>query len=188
MSREYSPDLPPAQSPIDSAGAPPRGAPKPVEVAVAAVWRQVNRPEGAVIEVLAARRHAHAIRGGLWELPGGKIEIGETPEEAARREVGEETGVLLGAVEPLGLVDHHDRAGGPELRGEVRVRLHAVLAKVGATIEAKPIGSAECRWIPLEDFDRYAWPPANGPLNEMVKRALSIRANDVGTSTLDGRA
>jgi 8-oxo-dGTP diphosphatase len=180
MSRGHSPDLPPAQTPNGeseaSAGASAGGVPRAVHVAVTAVWRRADREGRPVIEVLAARRHAHAIRGGLWELPGGKIEVGETPESAARREVAEETGIVLGSVEPLGLVDHHDRSATEDLRGESRVRLHAVLAQVSSTIEAKPLASAECRWVPLEEFDRYEWPPANARLNAMVKRALADRA------------
>jgi mutator protein MutT len=141
-----------------------------VQVAVAVVWRRVRYDGNSIIEVLAARRHTNAIRGGLWELPGGKIEPGESPEAAARREVEEETGIRVSVVEKLGNVDEADT-----LRGEASVRLHAVLAQVHSTIEAKPIGSAECRWIRLDEFDRYQWPPANAALNHLLTRELRAR-------------
>ncbi len=43
--------------------------------------------------VLLAQRPAHKHHGGLWEFPGGKVEIGESPERALLRELREELGV-----------------------------------------------------------------------------------------------
>ncbi len=64
-----------------------------VQLAVGAV---VLRADGAVLLV----RRAHAPAAGSWTLPGGKVEPGETLEQAGVREVEEETGVrvVLGPV------------------------------------------------------------------------------------------
>ncbi|MDF2866913.1 MAG: mutT [Gammaproteobacteria bacterium] len=46
-------------------------------------------------EVLVARRAAHKHLGGLWEFPGGKVEVGELLEHALSREIYEELGIKV---------------------------------------------------------------------------------------------
>jgi mutator protein MutT len=55
---------------------------------VAAVIREGDR-------LLVCQRPPHKRHGGLWEFPGGKCEPGESDEDAARRELGEELGVKV---------------------------------------------------------------------------------------------
>lgn len=141
-----------------------------VDVAVAAIWRKRLSGTGKppTIEILIARRHDHAIRGGLWELPGGKIEPGEDAVSAARRETREEAGLSIEDAVPIGEVEHVDERA----EREARVRIHAVAAQAPFGIEPKPLGSAECRWISLEELGDYEWPPANAALNAMLARTL----------------
>jgi 8-oxo-dGTP diphosphatase len=140
-----------------------------VEVAVVALWR---RTLSGRCELLVARRHAEAIRGGLWELPGGKVENGETAEAAALREAEEEVGIarsaMVGAPTPLAVSAHSD----PSLLRERSVRLHAFLVEVKQGVEASPLGASEVRWIDPAAMDDFEWPPANRSLNTAIQNAL----------------
>lgn len=123
-------------------------------------------------ELLIARRHAEAIRGGLWEFPGGKIEPGETAAAAALREVEEEVGLgpgaILGAPRALVVVSHTD----PSVAREKSVRLHASLVEVRGDAQAHALGSGEVRWIRVDELDRFEWPPANASLNDAIRSAF----------------
>ncbi|OQW90766.1 MAG: hypothetical protein BWK79_18870 [Beggiatoa sp. IS2] len=57
-------------------------------------------------EVLIARRPDHLDQGGLWEFPGGKIQAGETVEQALKRELWEELGIIAQPTRPLIRVTH----------------------------------------------------------------------------------
>ncbi len=55
---------------------------------------------------LVQRRAPGGLLGGLWEFPGGRLEPGESPEAAARRELREETGLRAGPLRDRGVVRH----------------------------------------------------------------------------------
>ncbi|CAG0995784.1 partial ADP-ribose pyrophosphatase, partial [Gammaproteobacteria bacterium] len=57
-------------------------------------------------EVLVARRHERLHQGGLWEFPGGKVEPGETVEDALRRELREELSIGVESARPLIKIAH----------------------------------------------------------------------------------
>lgn len=80
-------------------------------VALAVLMRNID---GEGLELWMQQRRESGPMDGLWEFPGGKIEDGETPEQAARRELAEETGLKLDSAQktwPIGIYpyDYPDR-------------------------------------------------------------------------------
>ena len=77
-----------------------------LSVVAAVIWRQVRSGSGSVIEVLVFQRQSADIGGGSWEFPGGKIDSGETPEQALQREIQEELSVTVRVGQLLGQNRH----------------------------------------------------------------------------------
>ncbi|MFT5605544.1 MAG: 8-oxo-dGTP diphosphatase [Paracoccaceae bacterium] len=57
-------------------------------------------------QLLLSKRHKHAHQGGLWEFPGGKLEVSESTEQALARELREELGLVVRRAEPMMKVEH----------------------------------------------------------------------------------
>lgn len=138
--------------------------PEPVQVAVAAIVREIGAKSREDVEILGFWRPENAIRGGVWQLPGGKIEPGESGEVAAARETLEEVGLKVEIREFLGEASDLD----PSLAAEQNVRIRAYLA-VPADETWDPDGD-QVRWIPLSRFEEYPWPRANAVINRLLQQ------------------
>lgn len=105
--------------------------------------------------VLVARRPLDKHQGGLWEFPGGKIELGESAELALARELHEELGIRVRCARPLIRV-HHDY---PDKH--VLLDVWEVTAFDGEPhgAEGQPLA-----WVRLQDLPGYEFPAANRPI------------------------
>jgi 8-oxo-dGTP diphosphatase len=103
--------------------------PKSPRAAVGAVVIRENR-------ILLVRR-AFPPQQGLWAVPGGSVELGETLREAAEREVEEETGLRIAAGEPVHTFDliEKDAHGG--------VRFHYVIVDLEAEVLSGELRAAD---------------------------------------------
>jgi len=85
----------------------------------------------------------------LWSLPKGHIEEGETPEEAAVREVREETGISSSVKKSLGVIDFWFMASGKRIHKTVH---HFLFDEVGGELMAQESEVDEVAWFPLDEI------------------------------------
>lgn len=112
---------------------------------VAAIIRQNGR-------VLLARRAKHKHQGGLWEFPGGKIEAGETPEQALKRELKEELAIEVTKLNPVFQTSHQYPEYG------VHLAIWEVTAFNGVAEGAE---GQEITWVQPKNLWQYDFPEAN---------------------------
>lgn len=120
---------------------------KSIKVA-AGIIRDGNR-------VLATQRGYGDMKDG-WEFPGGKIEAGESPQEALLREIEEELGVAI-IIEDYFMTVEYDY---PEFHLSMDCFLASV--KAGEEIELKEHKAA--RWLAPEELGQVDWLPADSDI------------------------
>ena len=129
----------------DPGALPVRRPPRTKPIVVAAVVA-VSRGD----RWLVLRRPSTGLLGGLWEFPGGKLEPGESPVAAARRELREETGLIAGALAPRGIFRHE--------YSHFRVALHLFRCRsVRGTLRSR---GRRHRWVGLRELRRLPLPRA----------------------------
>jgi 8-oxo-dGTP diphosphatase len=113
--------------------------------------------------VLAARRTFPAGAAGRWEFPGGKVEAGETPEDALVREVAEELGCTIAVT--------------GWLPGEVAIGTRHVLTVATASLaagEPHPHEHDEVRWLGADELGGVDWLEPDRPFLPHVAAYLRL--------------
>ncbi len=105
--------------------------------------------------ILIAQRAKHAHQGGLWEFPGGKVEAGETVQQALRRELAEEVGIQVQAAVPLIKINHD--------YGDRQVLLDVWNINT-FTGQASGCEGQALRWINAGQLQEFSFPAANQPI------------------------
>jgi 8-oxo-dGTP diphosphatase len=115
--------------------------------------------------LLITRRPAGKPLAGLWELPGGKVEVGEAPEEALIRELGEELAIDIAKTDlaPLTFASH-DYA-------DFHLLMPVYLCRrwVG---EVAALEGQELLWVRPDALHAYDMPPADEPLKTALRDLL----------------
>ncbi len=110
---------------------------------------------------LACQRPAHKARGLLWEFVGGKVEPGETKEEALIRECREELDITVSVGDVFMELIHPY----PDLT--VRLTLFHTAIQSGTP---KKLEHNDLRWITVEEIDTLAFCPADKDILERLKQ------------------
>ena len=123
------------------------------EVVAALIWKG-NK-------FMICQRPAHKARGLLWEFVGGKVEQGETKEQALIRECKEELNVLLSVGDVFMDVVHEYT--------DLTVHLTLFNAKI-AEGEPQKLEHNDIRWIAVDEIEHYSFCPADTEILLQLKQ------------------
>lgn len=123
------------------------------EVVAALIWDN-NR-------FMICQRPAHKARGSLWEFVGGKVEPGESKEEALVRECREELGVTVDVGDIFMEVTHN--------YPDITVHLTLFSASIREGVPQK-VEHQDIRWITAEEIGGFSFCPADTEILEKLKK------------------
>ncbi len=109
-------------------------------------------------------QRGQAPNAGQWAIPGGRVQLGETLQQAAEREILEETGIHIRAGEPVFAFDliHQDNSG--------QCQLHYVVVDLAADyLSGEPVAAddaSDARWV---SADELAGLPVNITTLQLLK-------------------
>jgi len=133
------------------------------EVNAVTIIKEIHVAAAVILDnrgrLFLAKRHAEAHQGGLWEFPGGKLESGESAEQALSRELYEELGIEIAAAVPFISIpfSYPDKS--------ILLDVFTVNEFSGA-----PFGKEgqETAWVELNAVSSLAFPEANLPIVQKI--------------------
>ncbi len=126
-------------------------------IVVAAIIRRNGK-------ILITRRGSDVHLGGLWEFPGGKVESGESLQQALKREIFEEVGLNVDVLHEFFSVEHSYPTK------NVQLHFFDCAIKAGEP-EAKQV--ADIKWISISEFTDFDFPPADFGLIQKLQETSS---------------
>lgn len=133
-----------------------------INVAAAAISRcDVNGNK----EYFTAQRN-HGELKGLYEFPGGKIEEGETPEDAIKREIREELKAEIVINDSIGIIDYD----------YTNFHLHMQVFECHLITDSITLTEhKDAKWISASEFDRIAFAPADAIVADVICKKELVR-------------
>jgi 8-oxo-dGTP diphosphatase len=117
--------------------------------------------------VLLTQRKAGTHLAGAWEFPGGKVEPGEDPREALRRELAEELGIAATAGEIVDVTFHRY-----EDAGKAVLLLFFEATRDAGSPEPRALDVAAFQWAAAPELDPARFPPADVTVLTKVRSRL----------------
>jgi len=96
--------------------------------------------------LLGKRAAGQLLYPDVWDLPGGHLEAGETPDQALIRELDEELGIVPTRFAPLDIFDELN----PEKYGARQYHVYLVTEWSGQIVNRQPREHSEIKWVPLK--------------------------------------
>ena len=128
-------------------------------------------------KIFATARGYGELKGG-WEFPGGKVEPGETPQQALKREIMEELNTEIEVGELIDTIEYDYPT--------FHLSMDCFWAKVSVgELELKEAEAA--KWLTKDELDSVAWLPADITLIGKIKECMSVISTKVTRSTVTKR-
>lgn len=128
---------------------------KTIRVVAAVIVREKNNQK----QIFATQRGYGELKGG-WEFPGGKIEAGETPQDALVREINEELDARINVGELLDTIEYDYPA--------FHLSMDCFLCDLAVDrLELKE--HEDAKWLTIEELDSVDWLPADVTLVDKIK-------------------
>jgi mutator protein MutT len=126
-------------------------------------------------QMLACRRSEYKDQAGLWEVPGGKVEKGESCPEALKRELQEELQISV-------VVQDHIATSNVQIcqqkQKSLRIIMHVYACIISDIKKEEPIASSDhddIRWISPDEIQELQWAAADVPILEAFRTFLRTK-------------